>query len=191
MAIYILAILLFICAGCTVQDVSHKEEIVYEQGKLQKFTYLDETPRKAGQGAPGSAAFMDAIDILKRSDGGALPELNDLPVPPRKKKPVHQFTGLIQNYTNYDISIPSQNSDATLIIPAHGWMEYIIWTTRGNLFGYVDGKVIFHQKIIVDPQKYKYMGKAYDFLAEIKPCPEELEKKKKLKKRKIRQVKCG
>lgn len=188
MAIYI-ALLLFVCAGCAVQDVSHKEEIVYEQGKLQKFTYLDETTGKAGQGAAGSAAFMDAIDILKRSDGGALPELKDLPVPPRKKKPIHEFTGLIQNYTNYEISIPSQNSDATLIIPAYGWVEYIIWTNRANLFGYVDGKVVFHQKIIVDPQKFKYMGKAYDFLAEIKPPPEaETKKSPRRKKRKVKAV---
>lgn len=192
MPIYIV-LLLFVFAGCTVQDVTHKEEIVYEQGKLQKFTYLDETTGKSGQGAAGSSAFMDAIDVLKRSDGSALPELKDLPIPPRTKKPLREFTGLIQNYTNYNISIPSQNSDATLIIPAHGWLEYIIWANRANIYGYVDGKIIFHQKVTVDPRKYKYMGKAYDFLAEIKPPPEVVEKQKKPRrqKRKVKAVRCG
>ena len=45
----------------------------------------------------------------------------DLPV--ASKPEVRSYKGIIRNKTGYEVSIPSQNSDATVLIPPHGWIE--------------------------------------------------------------------
>jgi hypothetical protein len=77
------------------------------------------------------------------------------------------YTGVIQNKTKYDISFPSGNSDATLIVPARSSMEYQTWYPSFDLIGYVDGKPYYCQKINVNPKNYQFMCKNYDFMAEI------------------------
>lgn len=165
---------LLIISACATTQSYHREEIVYADGKIQKFAYVDDTQGKKN---PGSGAFLEAVDIIRKYDNGALPELKDLPVPPEmdRKKKVRRYTGLIQNYTRYDVAIPSANSGSALTVPAQGWIEYTAWTPKVDLDGYVDGKLVYHQRVTARPHKLKYMGKYYDFLAEIKP-PEPQEK---------------
>ena len=83
-------------------------------------------------------------------------------------QPDAPYTGVIQNHTQYCISIPSGNSDGTLIVPPGGWIEYVVWAPEFQLMGYVAGQPYYCQKITVVPQKYPFKCKSYDFLAEIK-----------------------
>lgn len=154
--------------GCAVNK--HVEEFVYEGGKIQKYKYYDDTSGKYRTGPEGGSVFLDIVDIIKRGDEYALPELRDLPLTEhnlRKRKRTRSYTGVIQNYTKYDISIPASNSAATILVPAQGWMEYTTWSPTVHLDGYVEGQKIYHQKIVVQPKKYKHMGKEYDFVAAI------------------------
>ncbi len=80
---------------------------------------------------------------------------------------IRPYVGLLQNYSTMDISIPSQDSDATLILPARGTMEYTAWKPNFTLIGFVDGKEVFCQHVRVQPQRYTFFCKNYDFLAEI------------------------
>jgi hypothetical protein len=86
------------------------------------------------------------------------PELLEKPIP---------YTGLIKNNTNYDLSIPSLNSGATLIVPAKGMIEYTVWAPKFEVDAYRNGKKIWCDWITVDPDKYQYKCKKYDFVAEI------------------------
>ena len=64
-------------AGCASGPLDrHVEEIQYENGKLRKFSYLDDSYGKKGD----SSNFVAAIDTLKQVDPMAIPELQDLPV---------------------------------------------------------------------------------------------------------------
>jgi len=183
-------ILLFLFLGCSVDR--HREEIVYENGKLQKYIYLDDLRGRKDKGPEDASVFLDVIDIIKHSDANALPELGDLPLTRdnlKKRKRTRRYIGIIQNYANYDVTVPSVNSSAPLIVPAQGWLEYVVWSPIIHLAGYVDGKQIYQQKIVVQPKKYKYMGKDYDFVAEIKPlAPIKDSVPKTIPSRKKRQV---
>ena len=68
--------IMWLFSGCA--NFNSKEEIVYEKGKLQKFSYLNES-----QGSPKSdangGAFMDAVEVLQKADPAAMPQLADLP----------------------------------------------------------------------------------------------------------------
>jgi hypothetical protein len=166
----IFLITLFLFLGCAAE--SHREEIVYENGKLQKYIYLDDLRGRKDRGREDTSVFLDVIDIIKRSDANALPELGDLPLTKsnlKQRKRTRSYTGIIQNYSNYEVTVPSVNSSAVLIVPAQGWLEYVVWSPSLHLAGYVEGKQIYQQKIVVQPKKFKYMGKDYDFIAEIKP----------------------
>jgi hypothetical protein len=77
------------------------------------------------------------------------------------------YTGIIKNNTRYEVSIPSENSDGTLIIPPHGWTEYTIWTHAVDVTAYNDGKPFYCLKLAANPQAYPFMCKNYDFMAEI------------------------
>ncbi|MDP3182223.1 MAG: hypothetical protein Q8M54_05325 [Desulfobaccales bacterium] len=163
-------ILIFLFLGCATDR--HREEIVYENGKLQKYLYLDDLRGRKNKGPEDTSVFLDVIDIIKRSDANALPELRDLPLTKsnlKERKRTRSYTGIIQNYSNYEVTVPSVNSSAVLIVPAQGWLEYVVWSPSIHLAGYVEGKQIYQQKIVVQPKKFKYMGKEYDFVAEIKP----------------------
>jgi hypothetical protein len=193
-AILLICLLTFLQGCVSIGSPDHqRQEIVYEDGKVQKFSYLGDT-----YGAPqGTVAndFLEAIGMLKKVDSNVLPNLADLPgVRPAQTIKIKRYTGLVQNSTKYDVSIPSGNSDAAIIVPAHGWREYVTWTPNVHLFGFVDGKQVYYQSIRAQPQKFRYMGNTYDFVAEIqappepapeiKPyCPPKRKPKKRLKKR--------
>ena len=97
------------------------------------------------------------------------------------------YTGIIKNQTRYEVSIPSENSDGTLVIPPHGWIEYIIWTHQSDVTAYRDGKPFYCLKINADPKNHDFMCKKYDFMAEIvKAEPGIKHWPSKLKHRKIK-----
>ena len=125
-------------------------------------------------------------------DPSALPGRGELPIPAnlRDNERARRYTGIIKNKTRYEVSVPSENSDATLIIPPHSWIEYTIWTRRANVTAYNDGKPFYCLKLWADPSEYPFMCKKYDFMAEIvKPEPagsadqyKPMKKRKRLKK---------
>lgn len=82
---------------------------------------------------------------------------------------VRSYTGIIKNKTRHTVSIPSENSDATLLIPAHGWIEFTIWTPKSNVTAYYKGKPFYCLNILTHPQEYPFMCKKYDFMVEILP----------------------
>jgi len=136
--------------------------------------------------APPRGMVFDPIG----DEEAALPEMRDLPVPPRMKKSARQYTGIIKNKTGYDVAIPSRNSGATLTIPAKGWTEYISWDKNFDLTVYQEGKPFYCLQIMSHPREYAYMCKKYDFIAEIvKPVaapakkPKPVRKKKRLKRK--------
>jgi hypothetical protein len=121
-------------------------------------------------------------------DESALPNMRDLPVPAkliRQGGQVRKYTGIIKNKTRYDVSVPSGNSGATLIIPARGFIEYITWKKSFDLTVYQGGKPFYCLKINAHPNEYPYMCQKYDFMAEIvKPEPSApLKKKKRIRKK--------
>jgi hypothetical protein len=77
------------------------------------------------------------------------------------------YTGIIKNNTRYEVSIPSENSDGTLLIPPHGWIEYTIWTHNADVTAYHDGKPFYCLKLAAQPKQYPFMCNKYDFMAEI------------------------
>ena len=77
------------------------------------------------------------------------------------------YTGIIKNKTRYEVSIPSENSDGTLLIPPNGWIEYIIWTHQSDVTVYYDGKPFYCLKLSAAPGEYPFMCSKYDFMAEI------------------------
>jgi hypothetical protein len=176
--------IMWLLSGCA--QFYSKEEIVYDQGKLQKFAYVNES-----QGSKKSEAndtnFLSAIDVIRKTDPGALPQLGDLPkAPPSMINPrPRKYTGIIKNNTKYEVSIPSRNSDGTLTIPPYGWIEYISWKKNFDLTVYSDGQPFYCLNIAADPRNYQYACKCYDFIAEItKPEPVEKGKmKRRIRKR--------
>jgi hypothetical protein len=121
-------------------------------------------------------------------DASALPGGGVLPVPAnlRDNETARRYTGIIKNKTRYEVSIPSENSDATLVIPPHSFIEYTIWTRRANVTAYYDGKPFYCLKLLADPNEFPFMCSKYDFMAEIvKPEPA-AGRYKPMKKRKQR-----
>jgi hypothetical protein len=102
------------------------------------------------------------------------------------------YMGIIKNKTKYEVSIPSENSDATLVIPPHGWIEYIIWAHQTDVTAYRDGKPFYCLKLSAHPKEYPFMCKQYDFMAEIvKPEPvRRYQPGKKMRKRVKKQPEC-
>jgi hypothetical protein len=165
--------------GCA--HFEHREEIVYEEGKLKKYAYYDESRGKKDERK--SSAFIEAIDIIKRSDESALPELKDLPFPEKPKiKKSKLYTGIIKNNTNYDLAVPASNSMGTITVPARGWVEYKVWQSPFKLISYKDGEPFVCHTVKVDPKAFDYMCKKYDFMAVIEDY-KATEPSKKLKKR--------
>ncbi len=103
------------------------------------------------------------------------------------------YTGIIKNKTKYEVSLPSENSDATLVIPPNSWIEYTMWTHQADVTAYRDGKPFYCLKLAAHPKEYPFMCKKYDFMAEIvKPEGVGRGKYKPMKKRKRikKQPKC-
>ncbi|OPX19054.1 MAG: hypothetical protein BZ151_11280 [Desulfobacca sp. 4484_104] len=164
--IFLTLMLSLTITGCVGLVDRHQEEIVYENGKLQKFSYYNET---YGGSGPNSAVFLDAIDIIRRSDSGAMPELKDLPQPKKRRRIPRSYVGIIKNCTKHEIFIPSQNSQGILTVPPQGWIEFIVWSESFALTAYVDGKPYRCFKIKVHPGEYPFMCQDYDFMAIIGP----------------------
>lgn len=121
-------------------------------------------PLAASTGGNDSLVF-DPFTV----DPGALPNVRDLPVPTnvmQHERP-RRYTGIIKNRSNCDVSLYSRNSNATLIIPAHGWIEYDAWVRHFNLTAYCDGKPYYCMNINANPAAYPFMCKNYDFMVEI------------------------
>lgn len=108
-------------------------------------------------------------------DTSVLPDMRDLPVPgiPQKAEKELPYIGIIKNKTRYDVSVPSRNSAATLIIPARSFIEYISYEKDFDVTVYRNGKPFYCLKITAHPREYAYMCRNdYDFIAEIvKPEP--------------------
>ena len=138
----------------------------------------------ANTGLPAVGASGLVFDPLT-PEASALPKLRDLPYPATFKnhEPARRYTGIIKNKTRYEVSVPSENSDATLIIPAPSWIEYTMWTRRADVTAYLDGKPFYCLKLAADPKEYPFMCSNYDFMAEIDK-PEPAGKYKPMKKRK-------
>jgi len=104
-----------------------------------------------------SSGVAAAIDTPRPGGPLAMPELLDGVA----------YTGIIKNKTRYEVSIPSENSDATLVIPPNGWIEYTIWTHQSDVTAYHDGKPFYCLKLSAHPKEYPFMCSKYDFMAEI------------------------
>jgi hypothetical protein len=170
--------------GCVSGPLDHHtEELVYEQGKLQKYSYKDDTYGEKSK----SSAFLEAVDTIKQVDPMALPELQDLPLPSAEKpKKARAYTGIIKNKTKYDLSVPSANSGATLPLPASGWIEYTAWSKHIDVTAYHEGKPFYCLKIHANPKNYAFMCKKYDFVAEIVKAEPVRKAKPVRKKRPVR-----
>ena len=102
-------------------------------------------------------------------DTTALPNMRDLPTPTvvmQHERP-REYTGIIKNESNCDVSLYSRNSDATLIIPAHSWIEYNAWVRHFPVTAYCEGKPFYCLNINANPSAYPFMCKNYDFMVEI------------------------
>ncbi len=62
-------------------------------------------------------------------------------------EPPQKYTGIIKNKTGYEVSVPSGNSGATLIIPARGWIEYTSYERHFDLTAYHAGKPFYCMNI--------------------------------------------
>jgi hypothetical protein len=155
--------------SCTMPR--YREELIYEDGKIKKYSYQNEAETDPGQ---RPKIFLDPVEEMEKATIPVLPNPQDFPFVAGKSKKgrVREYKGLIQNYTKYDVSIPSSNSGATLIVPANGWLEYVNWEPNVRLKGFVNGKQVYYQSLRAQAGKFKYMGNSYDFLAEIQPPPE-------------------
>jgi hypothetical protein len=119
-----------------------------------------------------TASVGFAVDLPGQAGPAVTPEIPD-GVP---------YTGIIKNKTRYTVSIPSDNSDATLIIPPYSWIEYTIWTHKYDVAAYHNGDPFYCLKLVVHPQAYTFKCKKYDFIAEIVKAGTPW-KSKKLRKR--------
>ena len=135
--------------------------------------------------APKAVGESDLVFDPLTPDAAALPDRRDLPFPAnlRDNQRARRYTGIIKNKTQYEVTVPSENSGATLIIPAHSWIEYTIWTRRADVTAYYDGMPFYCLKLSVHLQEYPFMCSKYDFMAEIVK-PEPVGQYKPMKKRK-------
>lgn len=126
--------------------------------------------------------------LLARNVPAAQETVGELPPAPPP------YTGIINNKTGYDLSIPSLNSQAAVVVPACSWIEYTAWSPRFQVVAYADGKPVYCQDVTVQAQKYQFKCRSYDFVAEIypsKPAPQPAPKKKSQPKRKKGDVSTG
>ncbi len=118
-------------------------------------------------------ALGAAVIILGSAAGAAAAEASALP----------PYVGIIKNNSAYDVSVPSENSLATLIIPGKSWIEFVVWDPKFDLIPYINGKPFGCQKVSVTPKAFPYMCKDYDFIVEINPPAGQGEYPRKYKKR--------
>jgi hypothetical protein len=135
----------------------------------------------------GQQSVSQMVFEPPRLDTSGLPNIQDLPMPIGIKtyKERAHYEGIIKNKTKYEVSIPSRNSDGTLVIPPYGWIEFIAWSQHFNVTAYHDGKPFYCLKIHVHPKTYPFMCRKYDFMAEIVK-PEPTPRYKPVRKRRIK-----
>jgi hypothetical protein len=170
------AALTFLCLG----SVAAQAQVAGEYGRMVDPAVSPYPTQEVGAG--------DLRFDPLTPDVSALPGRGELPLPAnlRDNERARRYTGIIKNKTRYEVSVPSENSDGTLTIPPHSFIEYTIWTRRANVTAYNDGKPFYCLKLWADPSEYLFMCKKYDFMAEIvKPEPT-AGKYKPMKKRKYR-----
>jgi hypothetical protein len=78
-----------------------------------------------------------------------------------------KYTGIIKNESAVDVSVYAGNSDGTLIVPAHSWIEYDVWLHHFDLTAYSEGKPYCCLKVCANPAAYPFMCRNYDFMVEI------------------------
>jgi hypothetical protein len=105
-----------------------------------------------------SCNLVVAFDTTAQVNPASIAALQAAPPP---------FTGIIKNKTRYDVSVPSMNSGATLVIPAYSWIEYTAWNQKFDVTVYRHGKPFYCLKIAAHPKNYQFMCSKYDFIAEI------------------------
>jgi len=147
----------------------------YVAGTAQGAGVYSQTPAPAvsthGSKAVGTTDLL--FDPLT-PNASALPGRGVLPVPANLyyNERARRYTGIIKNKTGCEVSVPSENSDATLVIPPHSWIEYTMWTRRASVTAYHNGKPFYCLQLWADPSEFPFMCKKYDFMAEIiKPEP--------------------
>lgn len=146
----------------------------------------DQAQRAYAAPVGASAGDNDPLFSVPYVDPTTLPNMRDLPTPADmvKHERPRLYTGIIKNKSNCDVSLYSGNSDAALIIPAHGWIEYDAWLRHFDLTAYCDGKPYYCLNINANPKAYPFMCKNYDFMVEIvKPEGVQKYRGKKLKRR--------
>jgi len=86
----------------------------------------------------------------------------DATTPALKEPP---YVGVIRNLTKNDISFYSENSQGTVVVPAKGWVEYVVWHENFDLIGYLKGDQYYCKKMEVTPGHFQFNCKYYDFMA--------------------------
>jgi hypothetical protein len=86
----------------------------------------------------------------------------DATTPALKEPP---YVGVIRNFTTQDISFYSENSQATITVPARGHVEYVVWHENFDLIGYVRGDPYYCKNMEVMPGHFHFNCKDYDFMA--------------------------
>jgi hypothetical protein len=170
------AALAFLCLGYVPAHAQVTNDVIQTSAPV--------VPVDRSKAVGTSDLFFDPLT----PDPSALPSRSELPVPQnlRDNQRARRYTGIIKNKTGYEVSVPSENSDGTLVIPPHSWIEYTMWTWRTAVTAYYDGKPFYCLKLVADPRAHAFMCSKYDFMAEIvKPEPEP-SKYKPMKKRKYR-----
>jgi hypothetical protein len=169
----------FLCLGY----VAANAQVADVYGPMSDYRMVDPAVSPHAKQAVGAG---DLIFDPLTPEATALPGRGELPVPANLwyNERARKYTGIIKNKTRYEVSVPSESSDATLIIPPHSWIEYTIWTRRANVTAYNDGKPFYCLKLLADPSEYPFMCKKYDFMAEIVKPEAVPGKYKPMKKRK-------
>ncbi|MBM4300573.1 MAG: hypothetical protein FJ121_03440 [Deltaproteobacteria bacterium] len=148
--------------------------------------YSRELSPRVATDAPKAVGESDLVFDPLTPDISALPDYRDLPFPKNLQTQgvARRYTGIIKNKTRYEVSVPSENSGAALIIPANSWIEYTIWTRRAAVTAYHDGKPFYCLKLAAHPNEYPFMCSKYDFMAEIVKPEGVVGQYKPMKKRK-------
>ena len=79
------------------------------------------------------------------------------------------YIGVIKNNSKHDLSVKSENSLATIIVPARNWIEFVVWDPKFDFIAYNEGEPFWCQKITVTPDAFPFKCKNYDFIVEINP----------------------
>jgi hypothetical protein len=173
-----LALALGLFLGCAGESPRQGKELV---ASTHEYGYLNSSESRGDK----HALIFNPYEVES-----ALPEQRELPAPVAlKKERARKYTGIIKNKTRHDVSVPSGESGATVVIPAKGFIEYSSWKQRFDLTAYYEGKPFYCLKIYANPREYAYACGKYDFIVEIvkDESPPKAKKAKRAKKRKVQE----